>query len=170
MSQNNQTGFSLLEILISVIVLSFGLLSLGGLHITSVQGVNNAHSRNIASMLAMELGERMRANPKGVAGGFYGNSVSCSKQAAQCRGTQVCTSEETAYYDLQEIMCGATVDNISQGGARNLLPQGTLKVSCAGGCDQPDIAHQVTVSWGSKTIHQKLTGSTTASLTSTIIP
>ena len=64
MSKKLQTGFSLVEILISVLVVSFGLLSLAGLQMTSVKGVNNAHSENVASMLTMELSERMRANPK----------------------------------------------------------------------------------------------------------
>jgi len=154
MSKKPQRGFSLVEILISVLVISFGLLSLAGLQVTSVKGVNNAHSQNIASMLTMELSERMRANPQGVAQGYYGTSIDCAASLDQCRGDKVCSAEQTALFDLQEVMCGTTINGTSQGGARNLLPQGSLSVVCAGGCDQADIAHRITVSWSNNIVHE----------------
>ena len=171
MSKKLQTGFSLVEILISVLVVSFGLLSLAGLQMTSVKGVNNAHSENVASMLTMELSERMRANPQAVANGSYGKSVNCSTEVKYCRGAQVCSSEETALFDLQEVMCGTTVDNIKQGGALNLLPQGTMNVVCVGGCDTPDVAHRITVSWSANVISKEQSDTSSMSqLTTAIIP
>ena len=166
-----QSGFSLIEILISVVVMSVGLLGLGGLQLVSLKGVNNAHSNNTASMLTMDLAERMRANPKGVEGGFYGSTINCGIKQTECHGSQSCSPEQTAKFDLEELACGTTVDSKRQGGARNILPQGSLSVSCVGGCDQPKAVHDVTVSWGENNIHQKLSGNTrAASLTVEIIP
>ena len=171
MSKKPQSGFSLVEILISVLVVSFGLLSLAGLQMSSVKGVNNAHSENIASMLTMELSERMRANPKAVEEGIYGRSVNCATEVRRCRGTEVCSYEEAALFDLQEVMCGTTVDNIKQGGALNLLPQGSMSVVCVGGCDTPDVSHRITVSWSANIISKTQSDDSTRSeLTTAIIP
>ena len=171
MALSPQSGFSLIEILISVLVMSVGLLGLGGLQLVSVKGVNSAHSNNIASMLSMELGERMRSNPTGVEGGFYASTINCNVKQTQCRGTQVCTPQETALFDLEELACGTIVDSKRQGGARNLLPLGILNISCVGGCDQPKAVHDLTISWGESKIHKKLTGNLQdASLTVEIIP
>ncbi len=171
MSKKSQSGFSLLEVLISVLVISFGLLSLAGLQMTSVKGVNNAHSENTASMLIMELSERMRANPKAVADGIYGRKVSCSTEVRNCRGTEVCSYEETALFDLKEVMCGTTVNNASQGGVQNLLPQGTMNIVCVGGCDMPDVAHRITVSWSANALSDGQTEDSVMShLTTAVIP
>jgi type IV pilus assembly protein PilV len=171
MSKKMQTGFSLVEILISVLVVSFGLLSLAGLQMTSVKGVNNAHSENIASMLTMELSERMRANPQAVADGVYGRAINCETEVKRCRGTEVCSSEETALFDLQEVACGTTVDNIKQGGALNLLPQGSLQVICVGGCDTPDVAHRITVNWSANLVSKdQMDDSNISGLTTSVIP
>ena len=76
-SKKTQRGFSMIEVLISLIVIGVGLLGLSGLQIASVKGTNNAHSRNVATLLAFEIADRMRANQDGVDGGFYDNDVTC---------------------------------------------------------------------------------------------
>ncbi len=58
----NQAGFSLLEVLISVVVLSFGLLGMVGLQAAALQGNRDARLQSTAISLARELAETMRAN------------------------------------------------------------------------------------------------------------
>lgn len=55
-------GFTLLELLISVIVLSLGVLSVASLQITSTQANFGASQRLEATMLANAVIDRMRAN------------------------------------------------------------------------------------------------------------
>lgn len=56
------SGFSLIEVLISVIVLSFGLLGMVGLQAAALQGNRDARLQSTAVSLARELAEMMRGN------------------------------------------------------------------------------------------------------------
>ena len=59
---SQQRGFSLLEVLISVIILSFGVLGMVGLQATALQANRDARLQSTASSLARELAEMMRGN------------------------------------------------------------------------------------------------------------
>jgi type IV pilus assembly protein PilV len=57
-------GFSLLEVLISIIVLSFGLLGMVGMQAAALQSNKEARLQSIGVRMARELGELMRNNKK----------------------------------------------------------------------------------------------------------
>ena len=73
---DRQAGFTLIEILIAVIVLSIGLLGVATLQLTSKRGNFEAMQRASATMYAEDLVERMRANPGAL--GEYISSASVS--------------------------------------------------------------------------------------------
>ena len=155
---HKQGGFSLLEVLISMVIIAVGLLGLSGLQIASLKGTTNAHARNVASLLVMDLSERMRANPLGVAGAFYDNNVSCANASSEtrCRGNTVCNAEETARFDVLEVMCGVRRSNRRrEGGVANLLPAGTLQIGCTGSCGDVNAIHNVTLGWSESLLHKK---------------
>lgn len=56
-----QTGFTLIEILVTVIVLSIGLLGLAGLQATSFKFNSTAYQRSQATSLAYDIADRIRA-------------------------------------------------------------------------------------------------------------
>lgn len=58
----SQSGISLLEVLIALVVLSIGLLGLASLQTVSLQYNQSALVRSQASNLAYDITERMRAN------------------------------------------------------------------------------------------------------------
>lgn len=58
----NQTGFSLLEVMIAAVVLSFGLLGLVAMQATAKFSGYEARQRTIANWLANDLVERARIN------------------------------------------------------------------------------------------------------------
>jgi type IV pilus assembly protein PilV len=64
-------GFTLLEVLIAVLVLSIGLLGLAGLQITSLKFNHSAYMRTSATNLAYEMADRMRVNRQAVLDGEY---------------------------------------------------------------------------------------------------
>lgn len=165
----NQRGFSLIEILISVLVFGVGILGLGGLQIASLKGANNAHYRTVASVLAMDLADRMRSNLSAVSDGRYGETVSCSTVSRLCRSS-ACSIEELAIYDIQEVMCGSKRGTIREGGAAGLLPSGAMTVACVGGCSQPKATHDIKVSWNKHKTDHRSTLDQTQSLTISIIP
>lgn len=59
-------GFTLIEILVTVIVLSIGLLGLAGLQAVSLKFNSTAYQRSQATILIYDMVERMRANPSQV--------------------------------------------------------------------------------------------------------
>jgi type IV pilus assembly protein PilV len=60
--QHRSRGFSLLEVLISMIILSFGLLGMVGLQAAALQVDHQARIQATAGSLAHELAEMMRGN------------------------------------------------------------------------------------------------------------
>lgn len=163
-------GFTMLEVLISVVVITIGLISLSGLQIASLRVTNEADLRNTASLFIMDFSERMRANPVGISEGYYGSDVNCSIEEVKCRGNYACTPEETAKFDLQEIMCGTLHNGTNEGGIVNSLPKGTFKVSCKLGCEQPNAQHNIFISWNISKSHQEQVIDGTQSLEVSIVP
>lgn len=69
--KKRQLGSSLLEVLVSVLLMSFGMLALAGMQAYSIAAQKNAANRAIASMLANELAELVRLNQAGFSAGNY---------------------------------------------------------------------------------------------------
>lgn len=57
-----QSGFTLLEVLVAMVVLSIGLLGLAGLMASSMRNNQSAYQRTQATWLAYDVLDRMRAN------------------------------------------------------------------------------------------------------------
>lgn len=68
-----QTGFTLLEVLVAVVILSLGLLGLAGLQAASLRNNQTAYYRGIATQQAYDMADRLRANLAGVRAGNYNN-------------------------------------------------------------------------------------------------
>ena len=171
-NKNRQVGFSLLEVMISLLVLAIGMLGLGGLQVTALKGTTRAHSRTIATMYAMELADRMRANPAGVSGGFYGGSTSCSG-GEYCRNSTYCTPQQVAIFDLQEVLCGSKRTSLSErsNGIKQALPKGTLEISCNVDCSANKAIHNITITWDETKSNAKSTSNdVTQTLVVPVIP
>ncbi len=59
---HKQKGFSLLEVLITLVIISFGLLGIAGVIVNSLKNNQSSYSRSQATWLANDIIERMRAN------------------------------------------------------------------------------------------------------------
>ncbi len=60
---SKQRGFSLIEVLVTVLILAFGLLGVAGLLVKGVSNAASSEAMSKASQLAGDLADRMRANP-----------------------------------------------------------------------------------------------------------
>ena len=60
---NRQTGFSLIEVLIALIIMSVGMLGIAGLYVQSLQAGRTSMFRHQAVALAGDVADRIRANP-----------------------------------------------------------------------------------------------------------
>jgi len=61
-SSRDQSGFSILEVLIAIIILSIGMLGAVGMQATAMQANKETRSQAAASTLGRELAEKMRGN------------------------------------------------------------------------------------------------------------
>jgi type IV pilus assembly protein PilV len=91
-------GFSLLEILISVVVLSLGLLGVAALQTRSVGFVHSGELRSIASYQAYNMIDRIRANKAGRTAGSYASLTGEGSDP----GCTTCTPAQIAQKDQFE--------------------------------------------------------------------
>lgn len=70
-SLKQQRGVSLLEVMISVLILSVGLLGVAGLQTSSMRHTNSTLERTMAVVLTDTLSELLRANPIAAKQGGY---------------------------------------------------------------------------------------------------
>ncbi|MEI8158851.1 MAG: type IV pilus modification protein PilV [Burkholderiales bacterium] len=133
---HRQSGASLIEVLVAVLILSFGLLSLGAMLSYSVQMPKLAAYRATAAMLASSHVERIRANPTGFTNGNYVDSMSYGdgivyEDLAWCNG--FLGSAGTS----GQAQCKTTIDlqdkYESKRAIRKELPLGGMRVTCTGG-------------------------------------
>ena len=100
---NRQSGISLLELLISIVVLTVGLLGTAHMQTTGLVNNQRAYQRSQATLLAYDIADRMRANRSSI--GSYLTSHMALKDAtaqADCKSTISCTSAKMAENDLYE--------------------------------------------------------------------
>lgn len=64
-------GFTLVEVLVSVLVLGIGMLGLAGLQSVGISAGYSALQRSQASWLAGEMADLLRANPEAARAGAY---------------------------------------------------------------------------------------------------
>jgi type IV pilus assembly protein PilV len=86
MTVNTNKGFSLVEVLIALIVMSVGMLGIAGLYVQSMQAGRSSMLRHHAVNLAGDIADRIRANPN--AGAAYtaaaGANNNCVAQNVDC--------------------------------------------------------------------------------------
>lgn len=71
MKSNTQSGFTLIEILVTMLVMAIGFLGLAALQTSGLQQSQNTYFRTQADILARDIADRMRANRFGVLSGSY---------------------------------------------------------------------------------------------------
>ncbi|RQO72760.1 type IV pilus modification protein PilV [Aquitalea sp. FJL05] len=62
MHRKTESGFTILEALISLLVVAFGMLAMAGMQLKSIRDTHDAYVRSLASEIATEAAERIRAS------------------------------------------------------------------------------------------------------------
>ncbi|MEX2164106.1 MAG: type IV pilus modification protein PilV [Sulfuricaulis sp.] len=98
-------GFSLIEVLVALLVLSIGLLGLAALQTTSLQYNTGSYFRTQATFLAYDIIDRMRANTAAVVdsdnNGYDQPTTTNVIPPVNCDTTN-CTSAQLALYDVRK--------------------------------------------------------------------
>lgn len=71
LARSHQQGVSLLEVLIAVLVLSFGLLGLAGLQMTALRSNQSAHERSMAVIESYSIVDAMRVDRTNAINGAF---------------------------------------------------------------------------------------------------
>jgi len=125
-----QRGFSLVEVLIALVIMSVGMLGIAGLYVQSMQAGRTSMFRHHAVTLAGDVADRIRANP--TAGAVYmggGVDEGCVAQGADC------TEPEMAAHDIFLWALQAT----------ETLPNGQIQITYDGAVTPP--TYEIEVSW-----------------------
>lgn len=96
----SQSGSTILEVLVSLLVLSGGLLSMGGLQTVSLKNNQTAYYRTQATVFANDMAERMRGNLSAIDAGAYDDVAGAD--TANCYTSAGCTAAEMAAQDIDD--------------------------------------------------------------------
>lgn len=102
-SPATQSGTTLIETMVALLVLSIGLLGIAAMQMSGLFNNRSGYERSQAVMLAEEILERVRVNPTGAADGNYNTAVGTAVAApvGDCLGAAAnCTPAELAAEDL----------------------------------------------------------------------
>ena len=102
-------GFTLLEVLIALVVLSFGLLGIAALQGVGLRSSQGAYLTSQAGLLAYDIADRIRANPENF-GTYDGFETDCPETVA---------TTPLVMADLQEWSCAVEA----------LLPNGEGRIA-----------------------------------------
>jgi type IV pilus assembly protein PilV len=100
LKNGRNNGFSLIEVLVAIVVLSIGLLGLAGLQTAGLKANNSAYQRTQASILANEMLDRMRANRVGLQASLYDDPYAGGTPADPGCSTSGCSVANMADYDV----------------------------------------------------------------------
>ncbi len=93
----DERGTSLIEVMVTVVVVSFGLLGIAAMLFSSINAGQVSMQRSVAAMLANEMADRIRSNYLAIQAGAFDAVL-----AAEHAGTSACTTT------CMTAQCGAT--------------------------------------------------------------
>lgn len=164
------TGLTMIEVLVTLIILAVGLLGIAALQIVGLRSTGSSENRTQATLFANEIAERMRANISAVNSNQFSavtqNTINCAAAPAPfCSdnfnggvavAAAACTPTEMAAFDLKEWYCGVFAGNTYVGGVANTLPSSpapTVSITCndisaidADACTDHS-PHTITIGW-----------------------
>ncbi len=130
--RKREFGFSLVEVMVALVIMSVGMLGIAGLYVQSMQAGRTSMFRHHAVNLAGDIADRIRANP--TAGASYaaaGAPNSCVGMGINCTPVQMAANDIDVWGDQ----------------ADKTLPGGAVVVvfTAAAGATPP--TYQITVTW-----------------------
>jgi type IV pilus assembly protein PilV len=137
LKRNSQSGFTMVEVLVALVVLAIGLLGIAALYLSSLQAGRTAVYRTEAVTLAADLADRIRMNRTAQAA--YGTLFADTEVAVPaCSTTGGCSDADLASTDLSNWKATIAL----------LLPQGQgqVAVTLPAAAGEPT-TYVVTVRW-----------------------
>jgi type IV pilus assembly protein PilV len=124
----NLSGFSLLELLVTLVILSIGLLGLGLMQTTGLGLTKSAYARTQAMMLASDIADRIRANESSASS--YVATTATTIVNTTCDAPNNCLGPALAVSDLSD--WSNRVIRELPGGKGQILNSAGTAAACAG--------------------------------------
>ena len=137
-SPRNARGFSLVEMMVAMVVLSIGMLGIANLFVATLQANSSATSRQLANNLLGDIADRIRANR--TAGVAYLGAAANNNCATGALGAVTCTPAQMAANDL--FLWQAQLLQTFPNG----LATGIVAVTAAPSANTP-ATYTITISW-----------------------
>ena len=149
-----QQGFTLLEILVALVIVSIGLLGLAGMQAVAINNTTTARLRSIAAIDAASLAAMMHANPaywRNISGTVTQSNIPAAGSCA----SSTCTASQVAGYDVAQWQSVLSANQIA-------LPSASGTFTCNSSVTAPPVC-TITISWQEKMMAANLTGTTASS-------
>lgn len=130
--RSRQRGNSMMEVLVSLVVLSFGSLGVAGLQATSKRANHEAKQQLTATFLANDIIEKMRNNPAALAtyaGAAVGGNTISTEPSPNCTSANPCTATQMAAHDRwlwEQALDGVAIKQGSTKAGGLLQPKGCV--------------------------------------------
>ena len=155
MSVIRQSGVSLIEVLIALVVFAIGVGGMLGLQLRSIGMSVDATQRSIVLAKSQELADRMRSNAAAMPGyvGTFDNTggAYCAATPVNCADSNdgaaaTCTAAQMAAYDLWDVFCRADT------GMQDSIIDWRTTVTCtSAACNAPLDTLTINTQWISRT-------------------
>jgi type IV pilus assembly protein PilV len=147
---SSQSGFSLIEVLVALVVFSVGLLAIAGLQTVSKRANYESLQRTTAAQIANGALEDMRTNGGGIdiylAAAEIGGGSRGSEPVPNCSNGSECNAAEKAAYDIwfwEQMIDGNLETNAGTAAGGLMLPTLCVNGPVAGGAG----TYQITIVW-----------------------
>lgn len=135
----------MIEVLISLIILSGGVLGVSALVTTGLRVNMTSYLRTQAVIYSQDMSERMRANLTGVVAGNYDEPVPAL--TAACQLPAGCSAAQMAAHDLAEWMT-VLATNLPAGSGLVCIDSDSSDATLAApGCDSVGSSHAIHIWW-----------------------
>lgn len=142
-----QSGFSLIEILVTILILAIGLLGLAGLQTKMLGAEFEAYQRSHALVLVQDMVNRINANRTAARSSAYSGSTVYGTGSSL--GESACTQTDMADKDLclwsQALKGAATTDNANAKVGAMIGARGCIET--ISGSATSEVVLRVTVAW-----------------------
>jgi type IV pilus assembly protein PilV len=170
--RSGSAGFSLIEVMVAVLVISVGLLGIAKMQALAISNTGNSRLRALVAMQASGLASAMQADRsywatvptvgKDLTATISGSSITAASDSTLTTGQKcedpaappVCTAPQMAAYDLQQWASDLN----------NLVPNETVSIGCNLPTATSYVTCTITVSWNENLVNSNSAQQTNATV------
>lgn len=159
---SRQSGFAMMEALITALIVAIGVSGVGVLLLRSIQATQDSSQQSQAMWIVQDFAGKLRANSTAARNGDYIGQTSiadCANQPTMCASFNIgglvtneidaCSTDVMAAYDTWTTVCG--LDNTSFDTPSDFIANPVLNSACEQrDIDNNCVRYNITLTWDTK--------------------